>query len=319
MSISEGVFQQVSFVNSISTTKGGTHVTHVTDQLISAISAAIQKKYKKLDVKNNQIKQQLWVFVNCLIENPCFDSQTKENMTLKASAFGSKCELSEKFIKEVVSSGVIDHIVAYARAKTDAQLGKKVKSKKNEKVFINKLSDANHAGTRLARECTLILTEGDSAKSLAMAGLEVVGRDFYGVFPLRGKLLNVRDATHKQLMGNEEVQNVMKIVGLQPKKEYREVSELRYGSIMIMADQDLDGSHIKGLIINLIEFYWPSLIRMRGFLKQFITPIIKVSRGSQVISFFSIPEYEEWRGAGDRSGWKVRYYKGLGTSTNKEA
>ncbi|CAG9332775.1 unnamed protein product [Blepharisma stoltei] len=319
VSISEGVFQQVSFVNSICTSKGGTHVTHVADQLINAISGAVQKKFKKLEVKNNQIKQHLWIFVNCLIENPCFDSQTKETMTLKPSAFGSKCELSEKFIKEVVNCGIIDHVVAFAKAKTEAQLGKKVKSKKNEKIYLNKLEDANLAGSRNSKECTLILTEGDSAKTMAIAGIEVVGRDKFGAFPLKGKLLNVREASHKQLMANEEIQNIMKIVGLQPKKEYADLSELRYGCIMIMADQDLDGSHIKGLIINLIHFFWPGLLKTTGFVKEFITPIVKATKGQQSISFYTLHEYEAWSKAEDRKAWNIKYYKGLGTSTNKEA
>lgn len=100
-----------------------------------------------------------------------------------------------------------------------------------------KLSDANNAGTRHGKDCTLILTEGDSAKALAVAGLGVVGRDFFGVFPLRGKLLNVREAKHEQIMKNEEIQNIKKILGLQHNKDYADVSSLRYGRLMIMADQ----------------------------------------------------------------------------------
>ena len=100
-----------------------------------------------------------------------------------------------------------------------------------------KLSDANNAGTRHASKCTLILTEGDSAKALAIAGLSIVGRDNFGVFPLRGKLLNVREAKHDQIMKNEEIQNVKKILGLQHNKEYKDIGSLRYGSIMIMTDQ----------------------------------------------------------------------------------
>lgn len=319
VSISEGVFQQVSFVNGICTTKGGTHVTHVADQIIQSIAELVQKKFKKIEVKNNQIKQHLWIFVNCLVENPCFDSQTKDTMTLKPSAFGSKCEISSKMMKEILKCGVIDHVMAYAKAKTEAQLGKKVRQKKNEKIFLNKLEDANDAGSRNGHNCTLILTEGDSAKSLAMAGIEVIGRDTFGVFPLKGKLLNVREASYSQLMNNEEVQNIMKIVGLEPKKEYNSLSELRYGCIMIMADQDLDGSHIKGLVINFVHYFWPGLLKKQGFLKEFITPIVKATKGNDVISFFTIPEYENWTKSGNRSLWKIKYYKGLGTSTSKEA
>jgi DNA topoisomerase-2 len=99
------------------------------------------------------------------------------------------------------------------------------------------LSDANNAGTRNAHKCTLILTEGDSAKALAEAGLSVVGRDNYGVFPLRGKLLNVREATHDQVMKNTEIANIKQILGLQHGKAYEDVSKLRYGQVMIMTDQ----------------------------------------------------------------------------------
>lgn len=100
-----------------------------------------------------------------------------------------------------------------------------------------KLADANNAGTKYAKDCTLILTEGDSAKALAVAGLGVVGRDNFGVFPLRGKLLNVREARHDQIMKNEEIQNIKKIMGLQHNKEYTDTSSLRYGQLMIMTDQ----------------------------------------------------------------------------------
>jgi DNA topoisomerase-2 len=99
---SDGQFQQVSFVNSICTSKGGTHVYHVVDQLVNSLAELVKKKDKKggANVKPFVVKQQLSVFVNCLIENPAFDSQTKENMTLRQTAFGSKCPISEEFVKK---------------------------------------------------------------------------------------------------------------------------------------------------------------------------------------------------------------------------
>ncbi len=108
---------------------------------------------------------------------------------------------------------------------------------KSRMTGMAKLSDANNAGGRKAKDCTLILTEGDSAKALAESGLGVVGRDNFGVFPLRGKLLNVRDAALDQIMKNMELQNIKKIMGLQHAKDYKDVSSLRYGSLMIMTDQ----------------------------------------------------------------------------------
>ena len=151
-----------------------------------------------------------------------------------------------------------------------------------------------------------------------MAGLEVIGRDFYGVFPLKGKLLNVREAKNKALMENEEIQNLLKILGLVINREYTDLKSLRYGAIMIMSDQDTDGSHIKGLVINFIHFFWPSLFKMPGFLKQFITPLLKVTKGRQTISFFTVQDYKVWmENMEDAKAWKTKYYKGLGTSTDK--
>lgn len=139
-----------------------------------------------------------------------------------------------------------------------------------------KLTDANKAGTRQGKDCTLILTEGDSAKSLALAGLDVVGHDLYGVFPLRGKLLNVREAKHDQIMKNEEIQAIKKIIGLQHNKQYTTTETLRYGRIMVMADQDHDGSHIKGLILNFLDHFYPSLLKLDQFFVEFVTPIVRV-------------------------------------------
>ena len=118
--------------------------------------------------------------------------------------------------------------------------------------------------------------QGDSAKSLAVAGLSVIGRDRYGVFPLRGKMLNVRDASFTQTMANAEISAIAKILGIEPKKQYTSTHGMRYGHIMIMTDQDYDGSHIKGLILNLIQHWWPSLFKLPGFLLEFVTPIVKV-------------------------------------------
>ena len=143
------------------------------------------------------------------------------------------------------------------------------------------------------------------------------------MFPLKGKLLNVRDATHAQIMKNEEIMNLVEIMGLKFGTTYTEdnIKSLRYGHLMIMADQDHDGSHIKGLVINFIHHFWPSLLDVPGFLQQFITPIVKCTKGKKSETFFTLPEYEEWKeGTGnDAKGWAIKYYKGLGTSTSSEA
>ncbi|XP_058140209.1 DNA topoisomerase 2-alpha isoform X1 [Dasypus novemcinctus] len=324
LTMSEKGFQQISFVNSIATSKGGRHVDYVADQIVTKLVDVVKKKNKGgVAVKAHQVKNHMWIFVNALIENPTFDSQTKENMTLQAKNFGSTCQLSEKFIKAAIGSGIVESILNWVKFKAQVQLNKKCSAVKHNRIKgIPKLDDANDAGGRNSTECTLILTEGDSAKTLAVSGLGVVGRDKYGVFPLRGKILNVREASHKQIMENAEINNIIKIVGLQYKKNYEDedsLKTLRYGKIMIMTDQDQDGSHIKGLLINFIHHNWPSLLRHR-FLEEFITPIVKVSKNKQEMAFYSLPEFEEWKSSTpNHKKWKVKYYKGLGTSTSKEA
>ncbi|KAF9430265.1 DNA topoisomerase 2 [Podila epigama] len=316
---SDGQFQQVSFVNSISTSKGGTHTDHVAAQIVKELVDTVQKKSKSKNIKPFHIKNHMWIFVKCLIENPAFDSQTKETLTLKASAFGSKCEISDKFLKEMSKSPVVDGVIDLAAAK-DAVAMKKTDGTTRSRLNIVKLEDAQKAGFRRGRDCTLILTEGDSAKSLVMAGFSVIGREKFGVFPLRGKLLNVRDTPLSVVAKNEEIKNIKEILGLKQNHKYTSVDELRYGHLMIMTDQDHDGSHIKGLVINFFEHYFPSLLKIPGFLVEFITPIVKATKGRETRAFFTIPEYESWKESEDGArGWKIKYYKGLGTSTKEDA
>mmetsp|Transcript_77694 Transcript_77694/g.137624 ORF Transcript_77694/g.137624 Transcript_77694/m.137624 type:complete len:1519 (+) Transcript_77694:118-4674(+) len=330
ISVADGTFQQVSFVNSINTVKGGSHVAHVTDQLVDVIQKTVKSKNRGgIDIKPAMVRNHLWVFVNCLIENPAFDSQTKETLTTKQAKFGSTCELSDKTVKQVLKSGVVEMILDWVKAKEKVDMSRSLRAgnANAKRVFgIAKLEDANLAGGKQSNECTLILTEGDSAKALAVAGLGVVGRDRYGVFPLKGKVLNVREANFKQVTGNTEIQNLLKILGMDIKREYDSVNDLRYGSVTIMTDQDHDGSHIKGLLINMVHHWWPSLLGM-GFLKEFVTPIVKVWKegkksGERLLerSFFTVVEYEAWKEKSNNAkGWKAKYYKGLGTSTANEA
>lgn len=323
LTLSDKGFQQMSFVNSIATTKGGRHVDYITDMIVKQLIEVLKKKNKGgINIRPFQVKNHMWIFINCLIVNPTFDSQTKENMTLQIKSFGSKCALSEKFIGAITKSGIVESVLNWAKFKAQNELNKTSGKKQAKLRGIPKLEDANEAGTKNALRCTLILTEGDSAKSMAVSGLGVIGRDYYGVFPLRGKLLNVREATHKQILENAEINNLIKILGLQYKKKYNnedDMRTLRYGKVMIMTDQDQDGSHIKGLLINFIHYNWPELLR-QNFLEEFITPIVKAKKRKEVFSFFSLPEFEEWKqNTPNHHTYSVKYYKGLGTSSSVEA
>ncbi|KAL7998934.1 putative ribosomal protein S5 domain 2-type [Plasmopara halstedii] len=329
-------FVQVSFVNGMSALRGGSHVGYVSDQICRRVVEYVNKKYQELSITTAHVKPHLAIFINCQIENPTFDSQMKEYMSSRPVTYGSTCVLSERLLKLVLTdSGIVKRVVQQARARQRAALLKKVSSTRAKSMSVNvpKLEDANLAGGPRSSECSLILTEGDSAKALAVAGLAVVGRDQFGVFPLRGKLLNVRDATVSQLGKNAEFAHLCTILGLRMDERFdteEARQKLRYGRVITMTDQDHDGSHIKGLLLNLFHTFWPELLKRRDFLSEFITPIIKVSPTSKRVGternletrrFFSLPEYFDWKASIDSTDLKyytIKYYKGLGTSTSAE-
>jgi len=322
-------FQHMSFVNNISTFKGGTHLDYISRQIVEKVTEQIlsQPKYKTLKIKPHQIKENLSIFINSVIEDPSFSSQAKEELTTKTSLFNIKCELGEKFIDKICKTGLINEIVQIAQIKQMGELEKSDGKKTLNLKSLTKLDDARLAGSKHSSECRLILTEGDSAKTCAISGLEIIGRDLYGVFPLKGKLLNVRDATPNQLLSNEEIKNIKQILGLKQNTVYTDTKKLRYGGILILTDADVDGSHIKGLLINFFHYFWPDLLKIDGFIQSIATPIIKAYKNSDTKKanpevFYTQSEYKKWcEKLGDEvdKKYKIKYYKGLGTSTASES
>ena len=311
-------FKQVSFVNGIFTSKGGKHVDYIVQQIIKKMTAYIEKK-KKVEVKPSIIKEQIHIFLNCTIVNPSFDSQTKDYLNTPPSKFGSSCVVSDKFIEKLAKQGIMNASCELSHIK-EKNNSKKTDGNKNKTIRgIPKLVDANYAGTKDSNKCTLILCEGDSAKAGILSGLSPSDRNIIGVYPMKGKLLNVRGETTKKINENKEIIEIKKILGLESNKTYKTTDELRYNKILFMTDQDLDGSHIKGLCINLFEWLWPSLLHIDGFLGFMNTPILKATKSSKMIQFYNEQEYELWKlSNNDGKGWSIKYYKGLGTSTGKE-
>ena len=311
-------FQHVSFVNGICTFKGGRHLDAVSNAIVKALVETVEKK-KKVALKPQHIKDNLALFIKATIVNPTFDSQSKECLTTPASKFGSKFEVSDKFIEKLYKSDIVASALVAASA-GEAKAQKKTDgSKKTRLRGMAKLNDAALAGTARSKECTLILTEGDSAASMAISGLAVTGRDRYGVFPLRGKLLNVKDAPASKIFDNVEITALKKIIGLESGKEYTTIDDLRYGKVMLMTDADNDGTHIRGLLINMVHSLWPSLLKFPNFISAMQTPIVKVKKGTTVVEFYNDQDYTAWKEANDQAGWATKYYKGLGTSTADEA
>ena len=335
-----------------------------------------QKNQTPLNVTSRMVQRHLFLCANSLIENPSFDSQMKECLTSNPITFGSDYTIPQSFLKKLVQPvlfvtdesdeesdggnserdihekkggpGIVEEVLRAAIGNQQVNMARLLrevgggKQTKRQVLSIPKLEDANLAGTAKGADCTLILTEGDSAKALAVAGLEVISRDKYGVFPLRGKFLNVRNVSVDKLTKNAELKAICTILGLQFDKTYMSLEDreqLRYGHVMLMTDQDADGSHIKGLIMNLFRNFWPELLKPpvgkgkrnseanRPFMSMFVTPLLKATKKGKgknktSLSFFSMSEYNAWRESledDEIRNWSVKYYKGLGTSTPAEA
>jgi DNA topoisomerase II len=319
---SDDGFRHASFVNGLCTLRGGRHVDYVVTQLTKKLGDLIEKRNKGVTVKPAMVRENLFVMVKATVPNPSFDGQCKDTLTTPISKLGAKIELSDKFVDKLYKSGIADRVLRASQRQDEAALKKTDGKRRSTVRGIVKLDDANWAGGPKSDQCTLILVEGDSAKTMVVAGIGKVGRDKYGVFPLKGKLLNPKDCGDGRIGGNEEITHLKKIIGLESGKDYSKdgVTSLRYGRIMVLSDQDLDGAHIKGLTINLFETLWPSLAKLPGFLCAMHTPLLKARRGAHELAFYSQKEYENWKKSEpDAAKYEKKYYKGLATSTQQDA
>jgi DNA topoisomerase-2 len=218
--------------------------------------------------------------------------------------------------------GVMDAACELTAVKENKAAKKTDGSKTRTIRGIPKLTDANWAGTEKSKDCIIIFCEGDSAKAGIISGLSSDDRNTIGVYPMKGKILNVRGEAVKKISENKEITEIKKILGLETGKKYETINDvykhLRYGKVLFMTDQDLDGSHIKGLGINLFQTEWPTLSNIPGFIGFMNTPILKAHKGSTELNFYNDGEFNAWKETNDIKGWKIKYYKGLGTSTGKE-
>lgn len=335
-----GEFQHVSFVNGIYTQKGGKHVEYIMNQIVRKLTEYIKAK-KKVDVKPTTIKEQLAIFLRCDIDNPSFSSQSKDEMGTAVASFGSTCKVSDEFIEKLAKMGVMDAACALTEVKENKAAKKTDGTKTRTIRGIPKLIDANYAGTDKSAQCTVIFCEGDSAKAGIVSGLSREDRNFIGVYPMKGKMMNTRGEALKKIAENNEITEIKQILGLEVGRKYTPDDvkyRLRYGKVLFMTDQDLDGSHIKGLGINMFQSEWSSLTEIPGFIGFMNTPILKAKKGAQEKVFYNEGEYRAWKEANESAeaagggggggvvatantqptGWSIKYYKGLGTSTGKE-
>lgn len=309
-------FQAVSFVNGVYTRLGGQHVNAWTEAIFRPLVNKFNKKGKpQLNIKD--IKQFFRIFVNSTVINPEFNGQEKNILesplvpvSVKASDINAICRWS-----------VIDSIEDIIRSKEMVVL-KKSERKKSGFLKIEGLDPANNAGGKYSTECILILCEGLSAKTYAVAGIEKgvygkSGRDWIGVYPLRGKVLNVRNSSPTVIAKNAVITDLIKATGVRHDVDYREEKnffQLNYGKIMIMTDADSDGIHIEGLIMNFFHSLFPTLFeREKPFIVSMKTPIVRVFRPRGDLLFYDERRFREWAGQQTKN-FKKKYYKGLGTT-----
>jgi DNA topoisomerase-2 len=329
----DGEFRQISFVNGIFTDLGGRHVSHVVDNLCKKLIALFSEKSKKnkaVELRPDFIKKNLFVFINCAIENPSFDSQTKRELNTLVGKFGSRADIPDDFVEKVAKLGILEMAQRLADFRDKESLSKQMggTAVRSGKITHPKLCDAG-APLKDRLKCTIVFTEGDSAANFMASGLKGIPdkeHQYWGYFPLRGKILNVRNATVKQLANNEEIKMIIKIMGLKEKVDYSKpgAPPIRYGRIMILADADDDGHHIKGLLMNFIAHYWPELVKREGFICDMATPICKAikrdgrDKVTKAVEFYNLTEAKQWT-VDNPNGWTMKYYKGLGTYTPQEA
>jgi len=316
-------FDAISFVNGVETYEGGVHVESWSSALfkpiLEKINGAGKKGTPQLTLKD--VKQFFRLFLNCSLVNPEFTSQEKT----KLSAPNVKTKIETKHITNIMKWDVIEKIKDIIRSKELLALKKTEKKKGFKKI--EGYDPANNAGGKWSQDCTLILCEGLSAKTYAVMGIEVgaygkKGRDWYGIYPLRGKVLNTRNASTTSISKNREITDIIQALGLRFGLDYtddKNFNTLNYGKLMLLTDQDDDGIHISGLIINMFHSLFPSLIkREKSFLITMKTPLIRIYQKNKDICFYSMNEYKKYIEEKGKVEGRVKYFKGLGTSNEKE-
>jgi len=316
---------QVSFVNGILTSMGGVHVEEWRKAIFKPLFEKIKAKYTKgknstpIKLTLKTLEQYFVIFVVCNVENPEFSNQTKDYLISPTPKVET---ITPTKITNIMKWGFLQDIEETIRVMGMKEL-KKTDGKKATTVDIPKAVDANNAGKAKSKDCVLFITEGLSAKTFAKKGISTFknGTDLYGVLPIKGKFLNVRGAPATQIKENKEICYLKQILGLKHGVDYTLESNyktLRYGSVCILTDADADGDHIKGLLLNFFQFFYPSLIQ-RGYITSLRTPIVKATIGKRIENFYYLKDFKDWADKQTTTTrWSAKYYKGLGTSIDSE-
>ena len=328
----------VSFANCLMTKNGGIHVNSaikaVADSTVKMVNekmfAKKTKGKKEVDAKErraytiniNDVKPHISILISVKVKDPKFDGQEKTK--LMDSKPPPKIAVSEESLKIVNKWQLINRLYAAIEAKQWNTMSKK-NGKLQARVRTKKGIDANLAGKPRRKETLLFVSEGDSGASYFehLFALLPGGLDLHGCLPMKGKNLNVMNASIFDIDGNKEFNQLKKLLGLSEGVDYmddKNYDTLRYGGLVIGADADVDGKHIAGLLICYFHCRFPALLA-RGFVKMFITPIISVVTNKTINRFYREVDYEEWMkntpGSEKLGKDHHNYYKGLAGS-NKD-
>lgn len=317
----EKEFQEISFVNGVYTKLGGVHSEIWQDKIFRPLLDKFNKKGKP-QINIRDIKQFFRIFIVASVDKPEFDSQEKhrlEGPPLKLE------KINNNVISKIYKWDVAEEIKDIIKGKELVSL-KKTERKKSGFVKIDGFDPANLAGTKESHKCKLIICEGLSAKTYAVAGIKkgidgIKGRDYYGILPFRGKMINPRNANSTSIAKNREITNLIKALGLVYNTDYKKEEnfrKLRYGQIIIICDSDVDGIHIEGLIINCLNFLFPSLLeRESPFVISMKTPIVRVFNKPKDLLFYDENKFNEYVSSQTKK-INSKYYKGLGTTRNED-
>jgi len=319
-------FESISFVNGVFTKNGGQHVDAWSEQIFRPIVDKINKKNKTNKIKLNisDVKQFFKLFIVCTVVRPEFDSQDKNRLESPEI----KAEVASSIINSIMKWSFISNIEDIVKQKELSLLKKSEKNSAKTYVKIDGFDPANNAGTKKSNECTLIVCEGLSAKTYAVAGIQQgiynkKGRDWFGILPLTGKILNVRNANISSISSNKVVSNIIKALNLKFNVDYtidKNYNTLNYGRLMVMTDADCDGIHIEGLLINLFHKLFPTILnREIPYITSMKTPIARVSKPKENdILFYDEENFKKWLSVNNLEKYKIKYYKGLGTTKTED-
>lgn len=299
----------------------GTHNKHIMSKVVDALFTRVRAKTKGkddplLNVKPAAVKDEMIVVCTLLVRNPRFTSQQKTELASSVKEFGFSWTPTERFQTQLGKSDLVGRAIELGTRNAEKQLVKAMKPRSRD-------VPAKYEKARKLRSgrAALIITEGDSAQNVATIGVGVIGRNDYGIFPIRGKLLNCLNASKKDLLANKEVSDLISILNLDVSRTYTAADRVDYNHLVILSDQDPDGAHIRGLLIVFIHTLFPSLLEaFPNFIRVFATPLVRSTYTCPLIgktdqSWFNQHEFHAWCAAREVAGLPlgtIKYYKGLG-------